>query len=443
MDFVGGALGMDCDVEEEEDDVDVVGFYCEVRRAKVDRSLDQSNERTDWEEHVAAKERAGEWLKYYHMPIETFNRLHLQLFPDTPEARRSQQQGSNSSPMGHVDTRVKLACCLRELFGEKRKSMVDIFLLAPTTVAESFKDVLNRINTCSALEHDIFDTDHTVPVLAIRAFEFAKRSAYPNVFKHVVGAIDGLFIKTRQPTVKDVGNVRTFYSGHKRGFGINMQGVCDASCRFVGFSCNTPGSTSDYVAFRHANFYGHWPKLPEPYMYLGDCAYPLAPFCLTPYVGTVLPESEDVFNFYHSQLRITVERAFGIFVNVFGIFHAPLAFKIANCCDVVEACVRLHNLRINEGCQVVSRQSSNGAVFIQAFDRSKEVFDVLDDTRYVTDRPHATDAAYAAHVAQAEQHSGLSPEDAGKGKDKRDVIALALRLVGAQRPVALPRSGVE
>jgi len=440
MDFVGDELGMDCGVAEGEDDDDML--FCavpETRRGKVDRSLDQSNERTDWDEHVAAKERAGEWLKYYHMPIGTFNKLHLQLFPDTPEARRSLQQGDNSSTMGYVDTRVKLACCLRELFGEKRKSMVDIFILAPTTVREAFLDTLKRINSCKALEHDIFHTDHAEFTLAHRAHAFAKRSAYPTVFKHVVGAIDGLFIKTRQPTAADVGNVRTFYSGHKQAFGINMQGVCDASCRFIGFSCNTPGSTSDYVAFRHANFYGQWPQVPAPYMYFGDCAYPLTPYCLTPFVGTVLPEEQDVFNFYHSQLRITVERAFGIFVNVFGIFHSPLIFKIANCCDVVEACVRLHNMRINEGCQIVTRQSSNGAVFRSVTDRSSDVFDVLDDPRYCPDRPHATDVAYAAHVAQNEQHSGTAPEDALKGKAKRDVIARALAQLGAQRPVAPPR----
>jgi hypothetical protein len=321
--------------------------------------------------------------------------------------------------------------------------MVDIFLLGPTTARESFLDILKRINSCKALEHRIFDTDHSESVLATRAHGFAKRSAYPTVFKNVVGAIDGLFIKTRQPTVKDVGNVRSYYSGHKKGFGINMQGVCDASCRFIGLSCNTAGSTSDYVAFRHANFYGHWPKLPAPYMYLGDCAYPLSPYCITPFVGTVLPEEQDVFNFYHSQLRITVERAFGIFVNVFGIFRSHLIYKIANCCDVIEACVRLHNMRINEDCQVVTRQSSNGAVFRECYDRSNDVFDVLDDPRYCPDRPHATDAAYAAHVAQVEQHSGMTPADAVLGKQKRDVIAHALAQLGAQRPVAAPRSNVD
>ena len=158
---------------------------------------------------------------------------------------------------------------------------------------------------------------------------------------------------------------------------------------------------------------------------------------MTPFVGTVLPQAEDVFNFYHSQLRITVERAFGIFVNVFGIFHSPLLFNVANCCNVVEACVRIHNMRIHEGCQVVARQSTNGAVYREAFDVSGDVFDVLQDERYATHRTHVTDAAYAAHVAQVEQYSGLSPpECAAIGKNRRDVVAHALAMKGAERPRA-------
>jgi hypothetical protein len=71
-----------------------------------------------------------------------------------------------------------------------------------------------------------------------------------------------------------------------------MQGVCDATCRFIGFACNTSGSTSDYVAFKEANISGIWPQLPAPYLYVGDCTYPLARFCLILYVGKQLPNDE-------------------------------------------------------------------------------------------------------------------------------------------------------
>ena len=412
-----------------------------TRNPKVDRSEMRTWSRTEWQGHVDAKLRANEWYEYYHMPLATFNKLHDMLFTESPETKaRSMQQGGNSTKMGAIDTHVKLACALRELYGEKRKSMVDVFKISKTSARISFMDVIRRINACAELHGALYKTDHSQEVLQLRAYTFSQRSAFPNVLRHVVGAIDGLFIKTQQPRAKEVGNVRSYYSGHKKAFGVNMQGVCDASCRFIAFACNTSGATSDYVAFKHSNCYSTWPEVPSPYYYVGDCAYPLAPYCMIPFVGSLLAPHDDVFNFYHSQLRITIERTFGIFVNVFRIFHTALQFSISSTCDVVEACVKLHNYRINENCQHVTRCTSNGAIFRQQFERSNEVFDVLDDERYVTDRPHATDAAYARHVASEEAHSGLHPSDAALGAARRNVIADALHLAGAMRPAANVRS---
>jgi hypothetical protein len=403
------------------------------RKLKVDRSLACDWKRTLWEAHVEGKLRENSWYEYYHMPVESFYALHSLLFSEA-DIKMCKLKGDSGSPMGSIDTRVKLACCLRELFGEKRKSLVDVFKISKASARLAFIDCLKRMNSCKELECRIFDTDHSHDALAVRSRDFSSRSSFPTILRDVVGAIDGLFIKTRQPKVSEVGNVRTYYSGHKMAFGINMQGVCDATCRFIGFACNTPGSTSDYVAFRHTNFYSTWSQLPSPYYYVGDCAYPLGRSCLIPFVGTNLPVEEDCFNFFHSQLRITVERSFGIFVNVFGIFHAPLLFNISTCCKVVEACVRLHNYRIDQGCQQVSRRPGPGPIYRQAFDRSGDAYDVLDDERYRPDRPHATDAAYAAHVAAAELHSGPGISDAAAGKLRRDALTHALALAGAERP---------
>ena len=406
------------------------------RAPKVDRSAstEMKWQRTDWDEHVACKLECNEWWSTYHMKVADFDALHDLLFQESAQqVKLSKMKALASTPMGGINTRCKLAAALREMFGEKQKSMVDIFKFSPTSARAGFDDVVRRINTCPDLELQIFDTDHSTEVLDLRALGFQGRSSYPSIFRHAIGAIDGLFITTEQPEAAEVGNVRTYWSGHKKAFGLNMQGVCDASCKFIGFACNTPGSTNDYVAFRHSNFYGTWPNVPEPYYYLGDCAYPLAPYCLTPFVGTSLPAAQDVFNFYHSQLRITIERAFGIFVNVFRIFHSPLQCSIAKCCEIVEACVRLHNFRITRGCQLVSRQASTGAIYRTALDHGNDAFDVLDDYRYMSDRPHAFDAPYARYVELQEQ--AHAPQNAAKGAGRRDVLAKCLANKGAVRPV--------
>jgi hypothetical protein len=438
MQYNSGAQSSSSDSSD--DEVFVSAAATSKRRApKVDRSVDERTawSRTDWDEHVQAKLRAKEWHTYYHMPVHVFNNLHSLLFTESEQEKEvSRRKGLNSTRMGFIQTEVKLAATLRVLFGEKMKSMVDIFHIAPTSARTAFMNVIRRVNSCKELQGSIYSTDHSAQVLDDRAFAFSKRSTFPNIFRHCVGAIDGLFIKTQQPRLKEVGNVRAYYSGHKKAFGLNMQATCNAQCRIIAFACNTPGSTNDYVAFRHSFMYGHWPSLPSPYYYLGDCAYPLAPHCITPFVGSCLSADQDAFNFYHSQLRITVERCFGIFVNVFGIFHAPLTFSISVCVEVVEACVRLHNFRIDSACQHVARKESNGARFrLEVNERSTDVFDVLDDERYVTDRPHVHDGAYEGYVRHAEQ-CGMLPADAAHGARRRDVVSLALAQVGAMRPAA-------
>jgi len=153
--------------------------------------------------------------------------------------RYLERKGANSTRMGFIQTEVKLAATLRELFGEKRKSMVDIFHIAPTSARTAFLNVIRRINSCQELEGSVYATDQSPEVLAERAFAFQKRDNVSQHFRHCVGAIDGLFIKTQQPRLREVGNVRAYYSGHKKGFGLNMQATCDAQCRIIAFSCNT------------------------------------------------------------------------------------------------------------------------------------------------------------------------------------------------------------
>jgi hypothetical protein len=64
---------------------------------------------------------------------------------------------------------------------------------------------------------------------------------------------------------------------------------------------------------------------------------------ITPYWGTSLPEDQESFNFWQSQLRITIERAFGILIQRFGIFWKDLQFDASFIPEIVHACCRLHN----------------------------------------------------------------------------------------------------
>jgi hypothetical protein len=65
---------------------------------------------------------------------------------------------------------------------------------------------------------------------------------------------------------------------------------------------------------------------------------------VSPYRGATRGIDDD-FNYYHSQLRITIERAFGMLVQRFGILrkampqHIPILKKMS----IVMACMKIHN----------------------------------------------------------------------------------------------------
>lgn len=52
---------------------------------------------------------------------------------------------------------------------------------------------------------------------------------------------------------------------------------------------------------------------------------------------------KESYNFYHSQLRITIERTFGIIIRRWGIFWHGIEYDLPFVIDILHACIRLHN----------------------------------------------------------------------------------------------------
>ena len=78
----------------------------------------------------------------------------------------------------------------------------------------------------------------------------------------------------------------------------------------------------------------------------------------TPYSGTK-GGTRDAYNFYHSQLRINIECAFGRFVHRWAVFRAPMQQNVTleKTSALVVACMKLHNFCIEQADS--SMQSTN------------------------------------------------------------------------------------
>ena len=98
-----------------------------------------------------------------------------------------------------------------------------------------------------------------------------------------------------------------------------MQGVCDARGKFIAVTCKHVGSTNDIQAFETSNLIELNIRQQHPYHWVGDAIYTDTRTLMSPYPGVNLHETDPLkesFNFILSQLRITIERVFGMFVQL-------------------------------------------------------------------------------------------------------------------------------
>ena len=131
-----------------------------------------------------------------------------------------------------------------------------------------------------------------------------------------------------------------------------MQGVCDVKGRFLDVSIGHPGSTSDYLAFvtSHVNSLFEKPGFLAPGLVIcGDNAYVTNNYVVTPHKN-VGKGSKDAFNFYHSQVRIRIECAFGMLVHRWGILRKPMPQNVSlgKITALTYCLCKLHNFCIDE-----------------------------------------------------------------------------------------------
>jgi hypothetical protein len=137
--------------------------------------------------------------------------------------------------------------------------------------------------------------------------EFRKLKGFPGV----LGAIDGSHIPIRTPTEHHENYI------NRKGFhSVILQAVCDASMHFLDVYCGWPGSVHDARVLKNSNLYSLASNadtlFPGNTHVLGDSAYPLQDWLLTPYkdYGN-LNAAQRHYNYIHSSTRMSIERSFG------------------------------------------------------------------------------------------------------------------------------------
>lgn len=89
-----------------------------------------------------------------------------------------------------------------------------------------------------------------------------------------------------------------------------------------------------------------------------NLAYTCTSTMIIPFHGSTIGPHEDSFNFHQSQVRITIERCFGVFVARWGILWKPMRFSLKNIMKILHALCRLHNFCINQSIPVLQVQGT-------------------------------------------------------------------------------------
>jgi len=165
-----------------------------------------------------------------------------------------------------------------------------------------------------------------------------------------VGALDGVIFECEMPNDESVAWPGQ-YKNRKGYPAIMALAGVDAWARFTLMDIR-PGSTCDWSAWLHSPLYTDCiaeHELPDKYYLIGDEAFVTSFQLLSPWGGTGLASDKDSFNYHLSRQRQTVERAFGIMVQRWGILQRPLRCKLRNMPSVLTACAGLHNFCVDHG----------------------------------------------------------------------------------------------
>ena len=153
-------------------------------------------------------------------------------------------------------------------------------------------------------------------------------------FDKIMLAVDGMLIWTIEPSKDDCTSLnirqRLFHCYGKDTYGWLLMAGCDDDTQFRWADIKNPFSTSDYLTWTSSDVGIELSNddsdlILQDYIIVGDNAFVENMIMATPVPGMHVSEVEDAYNFYLSQIGITIEQAFSILVHRWGLLRKPLA----------------------------------------------------------------------------------------------------------------------
>ncbi|XP_064411252.1 putative nuclease HARBI1 [Latimeria chalumnae] len=167
---------------------------------------------------------------------------------------------------------------------------------------------------------------------------FYDASSMPGVLGAVACTYIGIITPREEPLL---------YMNRKGDYSINVQVVCNAECNILNVVAKYPGSSHDAHIWRHCGL----SRVLSGFLYgsshlLGDRAYPLQPWILTPYLHP-WGRGQGRCNRVHTRAWNAIERCFGVLKMRFRCLdHTGGSLPLApgKVCKAFLVCCMLHNI---------------------------------------------------------------------------------------------------
>ena len=177
-------------------------------------------------------------------------------------------------------------------------------------------------------------------------------------FPCVAGALDGCHVIITPPPDDE-----TSYVNRHHSHSINVLAVSGPDLSFYYVNAEHPGSCHDGHVIRYSQLWRKFEdgNLPFPgAVLLGDSAYALRPWLLTPFPGQ--PEGAKLrYNIAHLRTRNVIERAFGVLKARFSCLKTGIRLRDpAESSKLIVACTIIHNLCLKYGDDELSGGEEDG-----------------------------------------------------------------------------------
>ncbi|RUS74045.1 hypothetical protein EGW08_018194 [Elysia chlorotica] len=172
--------------------------------------------------------------------------------------------------------------------------------------------------------------------------QFYRAGGMPNI----IGCVDGTHVRIQAPH----GDHAQEFLNRKNFFSINVQIVCGPNLEIMNCVAKWASSVHDARILRESQLFAAFEGNNKPLqgIFLADSGYMLRDWLLTPLTNPAT-DRERRYNAAHCSTRSAVERSIGVLKRRWHCLHVELRMEPEAACEIIFACVFLHNCAIKFG----------------------------------------------------------------------------------------------